>query len=116
MEVTAKVTNLRISARKLRLVADLLRGREVTAAMAGVRNLGKRGAVPLWKLLKQASANATHNFGLSAKNLRIERILVEAGPTYRRWRAVSRGQAHGIKKRTSHITLVLKGEKDGPKS
>lgn len=116
MEVKAKTTKIRMPARKLRLIADMLRGRDVASALEGLRNLDKRGAEPFRKLVKQALANATHNFGLSSKDLRIDQVLVEAGPTYKRWRAVSRGQAHSVKKRSSQLTMTVKGEKDGPKN
>lgn len=110
MEVIAKTRNIRISPRKLRLVADAVRNLSPQSALVALEKMGKRAAAPLAKTINQALANATHNFNLKKEDLVIKKLEIEEGPTYKRWRAVSRGRAHEIKKRTSHIFLVLEGE------
>lgn len=107
MEVKAKLNYLRIAPRKVRLAADLIRGKSVEEAEAILNFTVKRTARPLLKLLKSASANAKENFHLEKENLYISKIIVNEGPKLKRWRPVSRGSAHPILKRTSNITLVL---------
>lgn len=118
MEVVAKSRNIRVSPRKLRLVADAIRHLPPQAALVVLEKMGKRAALPLAKTINQALANATNNFNLKKEDLGIKKLEIQEGPTYKRWRAVSRGRAHEIKKRTSHIFLVLEGkeEKNGTKS
>lgn len=107
MPVTAKLNYLRIAPRKVRLVADLIRGKKVSQALTLLQFTTKKPALPLLKLLKSAIANARHNFGLEEKNLYISKILVNEGPKLKRWMARARGRATEIQKKTSHITLVL---------
>lgn len=107
MPVIAKLNYLRISPRKIRLVADLIRGLDVTEAKHQLRFLTKKGTGPLSKLLNSAVSNAQHNFNLDKNNLYIAKILVNQGPTLKRWRPRAFGRAFPIAKRTSHITLVL---------
>lgn len=107
MPVTAKLRYLRIAPRKVRLVADLIRGKSVEEAQTILNFTQKRAALPFSKLLKSALANARHNFQLEEGNLYIQKILVDEGPKYKRWRARARGMASPIQKKTSHITLVL---------
>ena len=110
----AQATNIRTSPRKLRLVADLVRPLGVDAALLTLKNLSKRAALPLAKVLRQAQANAVNNLNLAKDKLKIKTIEINAGPIMKRGRAVSKGRGHSIKKRTSHIKIVLEG--DGPKS
>ncbi len=107
MQVVAKLNNLRISARKTRLVADLIRGRKLDEARNVLRFLTKRGAKPFLKLLESAAANARNNFQLEEKNLYLAKILVDDGPKLKRWRPRSRGRAFPIQKKTSHLTIIL---------
>lgn len=107
MKVTVKLRYLRISARKVRLVADLIRGKKIEEAQAILRFTIKKAARPLLKLLKSALASATNNFRMEESNLYVSKILVDEGPKYKRWRARARGQAFEIQKKTSHITIVL---------
>ena len=107
MEVKASLKYLRISPRKVRLVADLTRGLSVKVAEANLLHIPKRSCKPLLKLLKSAIANAEHNFGLDKNNLFIKAIRVDEGPALKRWRPRARGAAFPIKKRTSHIFLTL---------
>ncbi len=108
MSITAKLNYLHIAPRKVRLVADLIRGKSVEKAQTILNFTDKRAGVPLLKLLNSAIANAKNNFQIEdAANLYISKLLVNEGPKYKRWRPVSRGRAYEIRKRTSHIILVL---------
>ncbi len=110
MEVIAKSKYIRMSPRKVQLVATLIRGLSVSEAKNILNKLNKRATVPLLLTLKQAIGNAVKNFGLSEKSLMIKRLEIGKGPSYKRGRPVSRGQWHTILKRTCHITMVLEGE------
>ncbi|MBU2051689.1 50S ribosomal protein L22 [Patescibacteria group bacterium] len=114
MLITAQSTNIRTSPRKLRLVADLVRPLSLDEALVTLKHIRKRAALPLGKTLRQAQANAVSNFNLPKDKLTIKTIEINVGPTYKRGRAVSKGRGHSIKKRTSHIKVVLEG--NGPKS
>lgn len=107
MLVTAKLRYLRIAPRKVRLVADLIRGKTVEEAQTILNFTTKKAAGPLLKLLRQAIANAKHNFQLEEENLYIAKITVDEGPKYKRWMPRARGQVSEIQKKTSHITIVL---------
>ena len=108
MPVTAKLRYLRIAPRKVRLVADLIRGKTAEEAQDILSFATKRAARPLLKLLNSAIASAVHDFHLEKSNLYISKILVNEGPKLKRWRARARGQAFEIQKKTSHVTIVLK--------
>jgi len=105
--VTAKLRHLRIAPRKVRLVADLIRGKTVEEAQTILRYTVKKAALPLFKLLKSAVASAKNNFQLEELNLYISKILVNEGPKLKRWRARARGSADEIQKKTSHVIIVL---------
>jgi len=105
--VTAKLRYLKIASRKVRLVANLIRGKKIEEAQNILNFTIKKASLPLLKLLKQAIANAKNNFQLNESNLFITKILVDEVPKYKRWRARSRGKAEQIQKKTSHITIVL---------
>lgn len=107
MEIKAKLNYLRIAPRKVRLVADLVRGMEVQEAEAQLKFLPKRASLPLLKLLNSAIANAKNNFNLEKNVLFIKKLTINEGPPFKRWRAGSRGRANPITKKTSHINLVL---------
>lgn len=113
MEIKAKLSNLRTSPRKVRLVADMVRGKGVKAAQAILSFSPQKSCQPILKLLKQAMANAQNNLQLDPANLYIAKITVDEGPKFKRWRARSRGQAYEIQKKTSHISLVLEESKKG---
>ncbi|MGE4554641.1 MAG: 50S ribosomal protein L22 [Candidatus Paceibacterota bacterium] len=108
MEVKAVLRYLRISPRKVRLVANLIKGKTVKEAENSLRVLKKRAREPLLKLLKSAVSNAKHNFNLSPENLFISELRVDEGPALKRWMPRARGSASLIKKRSSHVYLVLK--------
>ncbi|PIV10289.1 MAG: 50S ribosomal protein L22 [Candidatus Portnoybacteria bacterium CG03_land_8_20_14_0_80_41_10] len=105
--ITAKLRHLRISPRKVRLVTDLIRGLPVEEAERQLKFLTKRAARPVLKLLNSARANAQSNNKLVKENLYIEKIVVEEGPILKRWRPRAMGRSAPIKKRTSHIVLIL---------
>ncbi len=86
--------------------------------MLALKNLRSRAAQPVLKVLTQAVANAVNNFNLAKNSLKIQSIEVNPGPTAKRWQPVSRGRAHSVMKRTSHIKIILenKEESHGPKS
>ncbi len=115
MDITAHLNNLRISPRKVRLVADMIRGISVPAARAQLSFLPKRSALPILKLLNSAAANAQHNAQLNPDTLYVARIFVNEGVTLKRGMPKSHGRVFGIKKRSSHISLTL-SEKGGTKS
>ncbi len=118
--IKAKQKNIRISAQKMRLVADAVRKLSPTQAILQLKFLNKRAALALTKVIKQAIANATNNLQLDENGLKFHRLEIGEGPTYKRWQPVSRGRAHRILKRTSHVLVILesqeKGRKHGTKS
>lgn len=115
-EVRAQLNFFRMGPRKVRLVADLMRGRKVVTAINTLSVLNKIAAKPLLKLLKSAVANAKHNFSLSEDSLRVFRITVDGGPVLKRWMPKAHGRATPIRERTSHITIILTGEKVATKN
>ncbi|NQU83501.1 MAG: 50S ribosomal protein L22 [Parcubacteria group bacterium] len=107
LEVKAKLSSLRISPRKVRLVADLMRGKKVEKTIEILSLLNKKATMPLLKLLKSATANAKHNHSLSVEDLRISKITVNEGPFLKRWMPRARGRATMLRKRSSHVALAL---------
>lgn len=108
MQIIAEQKNTRQSSRKVRLVANAVRKLSVRAAFEQLTVMERKASIVVAKVLRQAVANAMHNHRLTADQIEIENILVNEGPTYKRFRAVSRGRAHTIFKRTSHVRVVLK--------
>ncbi len=98
----------RISARKVKIVADLIRGKDVAEALAIVKFTPKASSEIIEKLLKSAIANAENNHSMDSKKLYIAEICANQGPTLKRIRPAAKGSAVRIRKRTSHITIVLK--------
>lgn len=111
MPVNAKLRNLRIAPRKVRLVADLVRGKSTEEAEKILQFQVKKGAGPLLKLLRSAIANAKNNHRLSAENLYISKVTVDEGPKLKRFMPRSRGRTYPIQKKTSHITIILDEKK-----
>lgn len=107
MEITAHLNYLRISPRKVRLVANLIKGMSINGAELELRHLSKRSSLPLLKLLKSAVANAKHNFQLSDDGLYVKDIVVNSGTVLKRFTPRAFGRASSIHKRTSHVSLVL---------
>lgn len=107
MEVLAKLKFLRMSPRKVRLVADAIRGIKVDQALARLNLLTKAASRPVLKLLESAIANAEHNFKLEGKNLFVKKIFVDGGPMLKRFKPRAFGRGAPIHRHTSHITIVL---------
>lgn len=107
MQVIAKLKYLRMAPRKLRLIADLIRGKMAFQAKAELSFLNRYGARPFLKLLNSAIANAKNNFQLDEKDLYLVKVLVDEGPKLKRWRPRARGQAYPIQKKTCHLTIIL---------
>ena len=109
-KVTAKLNYLRMSPRKVRLVADLLKNKSSAKALAQLDNMTKEAARPLAKLLRSAIANAKHNFSMKEETLKIKQVIVNGGPVLRRWMPRAMGRATPIRKRSAHVELILEGE------
>ena len=107
MEVTAKLSNFRAAPRKVRLVADLVRGKKASEAQAILLFTVNKSARSVLKLLNSAMDSATKNYKLDESTLVVSKITVDEGPKMKRWHPMSRGRAYPIIKRTSHIALVL---------
>lgn len=112
MAVRARLSNYRVSARKARLVADSIRGRQVEDALTALQLSSKRFARPLAKLVRSALANAEEKnarekAGIDVDNLVVSRILVDEGPSMWRIRPRAQGRATWIQRRTSHVTVEL---------
>lgn len=108
MEVKAYLPNVRISPTKVRVVINLVRGKNVNEALALLKFIPKRASEPIAKVIKSAAANAEHNFSLNKDNLVISQAFVDQGPTLKRFHPRQRGQAFPILKRSSHITVMVK--------
>lgn len=107
METSATLKHARISAQKARLVADQIRGIEVTKAIDLLDFSVKRAAKMIRKLLLSAVANAENNLGMMLDDLKVHRIFVDEGTSLKRIRPRARGRANRILKPTSHITIVI---------
>jgi large subunit ribosomal protein L22 len=113
MQAKAAAKTVRIAARKVRLVADLIRGKQVGEAIAILRLTPKAASPVVEKVLKSAIANAEHNYEMDINNLVISEAYVNEGPTLKRFRPRAQGRASAINKRTSHITIVVSEKKEG---
>jgi large subunit ribosomal protein L22 len=107
MQAKAIARYIRIAPRKVQLVVDLIRGKQVGEAIAILRHTPKAASPVLEKLLNSAIANAEHNHSLDPNKLVISEAYVNQGPTMKRFRPRAMGRASRINKRTSHITLVV---------
>ena len=105
MEVFAHVKFVRMSPRKVKLVCDMIRGKDTKVAAAYLGQTSKAACEPIAKLLKSAIANAEHNHGLDADNLYVSTITANPGPILKRGRIASRRGFVRINKRTTHITI-----------
>ncbi len=105
--VTAQLRYYRMGPKKLRLIADLMRGKRVTRAQSILSLLNKKGAKPMLKLLNSAVANAKHNHNLGLENLIVKSIMVDGGPMLKRFMPKAHGRATPVRERTSHVSLVL---------
>jgi large subunit ribosomal protein L22 len=107
MEAKAVAKYIRMSPQKVRLVVDLIRGKKVQEAVNTLMFTRKYAAGIVAKVLKSAVANASQNPNIDENTLYVKEIFVDQGPSLKRWRARAQGRAAGIKKRTSHITVVV---------
>jgi len=103
----ATLRNYKQQPRKVRLVADLIRGKKVGDALFQLSFANKRAAEPIAKVLKSAIANAKENKGIEQENLYIKEITINKGITLKRFMPVSRGRSHPINRRRSHINIIL---------
>ncbi len=111
MEAKAIAKYIRIAPRKVRIVADLIRGKSIAEAFAILQHTPKVASEVVEKALKSAVANAEHNYDMNVDALYVSTIYVDQGPTMKRIHPRSRGQAFKILKRSSHVTVMVK-EKD----
>ena len=107
VEVRAVQRHIRMSPQKVRLVLDVVRGKNAREALAILKFLPHRAARPVAAAVRSAVANAENNFQMAPEDLWIKRIYADEGPTFKRFRARARGMASPILKRTSHITVVV---------
>src|SRR5512136_2068897 len=107
-DIHARLSHLTISAQKVRLVVDLVRGKNAVQAMEILRFAPQNAALPVGKLLASAVANAEENFGVSRDDLFVAKIFADEAPT-RKWRRFgARGRFKPVLRRTSHVTLILR--------
>lgn len=107
MQVKAHARHIRMSPRKVRLVIDLIRGARVEKAQTQLRFANKAAAEPVLKLLNSAIANAINNFQLNKDDLKIVSIMANEGPILDRWHPRAHGRAMPIRKRSTHISIIL---------
>ena len=113
MEAKAVAKYIRISPRKVRYVVDLVRGKKVNEALAILKFTPKVAAEAVEKAVKSAIANAEHNYEMDVDSLYVAQIFVDQGPTMKRFKPRAMGRADQIRKRTSHITVVVSEKKEG---
>ncbi|MCZ8133247.1 MAG: 50S ribosomal protein L22 [Steroidobacteraceae bacterium] len=107
METFAKLKNARISPQKCRLVADVVRGKPVSQALATLKFMPKKGADLVYKVLYSAMSNAENNFNADIDELRVSRIEIDTAPVLKRFHARAKGRGNRIVKRNSHITVYV---------
>ena len=107
MRVFAQHNNARISAQKARLVADMIRGKDVARALNILTFSPKKGAELIKKVLESAIANAEHNNGADIDELKVVTIFVDKGPSLKRFQARAKGRGNRIEKQTCHINVVV---------
>jgi large subunit ribosomal protein L22 len=113
METYAKLRHAHISPQKVRLIADVVRGKRVGLALSQLRFMPKKGAELVLKVLESAVANAEHNHGADIDELKVAAIMVDTAPLMKRFAARAKGRGNRIVKRTSHITVrVSDGRKE----
>jgi large subunit ribosomal protein L22 len=110
MKVVAQTKFVRQTPRKLRLVAETIRGRKAVEAEIILTSLQQKGARLLLKTLRQGIANAESNFHLPKESLKIKKLEIGEGPRMKRYHFVAKGRVHQVLKRMAHINLILEGE------
>ena len=104
---------VRVTPMKARRVIDLVRGKSVDDALAILKYAPQAASEPVYKVVASAAANAENNYGLDRRSLVISEAYADEGPTMRRFRPRAQGRAFHIRKRTSHITVVVESQKEG---
>ena len=107
-EARASAMNVRVTPRKVRLVIDQVRGKDVKEALGLLKNINRAASEPVSKLIKSAAANAVNNFGMDQDKLYVKEIWANDGMKMRRYLPRAKGSASGLVKRSSHITVVVK--------
>lgn len=107
MEARAQARYVRVTPMKARRVVDLIRGMQAADAQAVLRFAPQAASEPVGKVLASAIANATNNHGMDARELVVSEAYVDEGPTMKRIRPRAQGRAYRIRKRSSHITVVV---------
>ncbi|AEF93121.1 ribosomal protein L22 [Desulfotomaculum nigrificans CO-1-SRB] len=113
MEARAIAKFIRVSPRKARMVVDLIRGKKLDEALAILRYTPNKATEAVTKVVKSAAANAEHNYDMDKDELYISKIYVDQGPSLKRIMPRAMGRADIIKRRTSHITVVVSDKKEG---
>ncbi len=108
MEAKAQAKYVRISPRKVKIVCDLIRGKDVGTAAALLMQTPKAACEPMLKLLKSAVANAENNHNMDPEKLYVSETYANPGPILKRFMPRAQGRAYRINKRTSHVTIVVK--------
>ncbi len=107
MQAKAILRGVRLSPQKARLIADVVRGKEVDAALAILRNMPQKAAVEVARTIKSAAANAENNLQMTPDDLIVKTIFVDEGPAMKRMTPRARGRANVLRHRTSHITVIV---------
>lgn len=115
MQVKAVAKGVRMSPRKVGVVASLVRGRTVADALVILEHVPRRAATPVLKTIQSARANADHNHNVRPDSLRIVEISVTPGPRLKRYRPAAHGRALPFMRRSSHIRVVVEGDVRAPK-
>jgi len=110
MSVKAIAKGVRMSPRKVGVVASLVRGRTVADALVILQHTPRRSTIPVRKVIESAKANADHNHNLKPDSLVITSIIVTPGPSFKRFRPAAHGRALPFERRTSHIYVLVDGE------
>jgi large subunit ribosomal protein L22 len=107
MQAKAVLRGFRMSAQKVRLVADVVRGKRVDQALAILRNMPHKAAGEVYRTVASAAANAENNFQMDRDDLVVKTIMVDEGPAFKRLDQRARGRANILRKRSSHITVIV---------
>ena len=112
MEARAIAKYVKMSPIKLKPVADLVRGKNLSEALTILKFTPGKGAEQVEKVVKSAAANAENNLDLNPDDLYVSKVIINQGPTIKRWRAGAQGRASIILKRSSHITVTVSDDKE----
>jgi len=108
IEIRAVAKNVRMTPRKVRLVGAAVKGKRLTEAMAMLRFMPHRASTVVLKAVKSAAANAENNFDLDPNDLIVANVIADAGASLRRYRAKARGRVGPLRKRSSHVTVIVR--------